>query len=256
MKRCLRKLAVLLPAATTVLAQPGPVPESLSSLEPRQAGEILARSLRSLAPAEDARVRGVLNIREGDRTRIVPLTLNIKIENALWKAIYETGATTNIAAEKLIIVHATNRPNDYLYASAARPGQPPAAPACLSREEAALPLAGSDFWLTDLGLEFLHWPKQRMLETAMRKSRVCHALESINPRPARGNYARVVSWVDKESGGIILAEAYDQQNRPLKEFSIGKVTKVEGQWQLQEMEIRNVQTKSRTRLEFHFEQPK
>ena len=74
-----------------------------------------------------------------------------------------------------------------------------------------------------------------------------------HPQAPQGNYARVISWVDKESGGIILAEGYDHANKLLKEFSIGKVTKVEGQWQLEEMEIRNVQTRSRTRLEFDFD---
>jgi hypothetical protein len=36
----------------------------------------------------------------------------------------------------------------------------------------------------------------------------------------------------------------------LKEFAPKSFKKVNGQWELQEMEIRNVQTGSRTRLEF------
>ena len=244
--------AVLLLAATTVLSQSNAVPDSLSSLEPREAGQILAARLRSLAPAEESHFRGALNVKRG-QTQIIPLTLRIAIEGSVWKAIYETGGTENVPAEKLIVVHGTNRPNEYLYAKAARPGEPPGPPRHLAGTEAAIPLAGSDFWLTDFGLEFLHWPRQRLVQTEMRKSRVCHVLESTNPQPAQGHYGRVISWVDKESGGIILAEGYDHGNKLLKEFSIGKVTKVEGQWQLEEMEIRNVQRKSRTRLEFDFD---
>jgi len=252
MKRCATGLAVLLLAATTVLSPSTGVPDSLSSLEPTEAGQILAARLRSLAPAEESRFRGVLNVRRG-QTKIIPLTLRITIEAPVWKAIYETSGSENAPAEKLIVVHGTNRPNEYLYAKAAKPGEPPGAPRRLAGMEAAIAFGGSDFWLIDFGLEFLHWPRQRLLQTEMRKGRVCHVLESTHPRPAPGDYGRVISWVDKESGGIILAEGYDYGNKLLKELSIGKVTKVEGQWQLEEMEIRNVQSKSRTRLEFDFD---
>jgi hypothetical protein len=246
---------MLLLAATRTLSQSAALPGSLSSLEPKEGGQILAARLRSLAPAEESQFKGVLNIRHG-QTRIIPLTLRITVEGSAWKAIYETSGTENVPAEKLIVVHRTNCPPEYLFAKADKPGQPPGSPQRVEGTKAARPFAGSDFWLIDFGLEFLHWPNQRLLKTEMRKSRVCHVLESIDPRPTQGSYGRVISWVDKESGGIILAEGYDHGNKLLKEFSIGKVTKVEGQWQLEEMEIRNVQTKSRTRLEFDFDPAK
>jgi len=248
-------LAVLLLAATATFSQSTVVPETLSALEPRRAGELLAARLRSLAPAEESEFKGVLNIRRG-QTRIVPMSLKITIEGPVWKATYETTGTASVPAEKFVVVHCTNGPNEYLYANASKPGEAPGSALRRNGEEAAVPFAGSDFWLMDFGLEFLHWPQQRLLKTEMRKSRVCHVLESIHPKPAPGGYRRVVSWVDKENGGIILAEAFDHQDRRLKEFSIGKVTKVEGVWQLEEMEIRNLQTKSRTRLEFDFEAAK
>jgi hypothetical protein len=252
MKRCLTAVALLLLAGAPVLSQSAAVPEALSGLEPKEAGQILAARLRSLTPAEESQFKGALNIRHG-QTRIIPLTLRITIDGSVWKATYETTGTERLPAERLIIAHRTNCPNEYLYAKADKPGEPPGSLRRLAGKEAALPFAGSDFWLADLGLEFLHWPNQRLLKTEMRKGRVCHALESSDPQAAPGNYARVISWVDKESGGIILAEGYDHGNKLLKEFSIGKVTKIEGQWQLEEMEIRNVQTRSRTRLEFDFD---
>ena len=60
----------------------------------------------------------------------------------------------------------------------------------------------------------------------------------------------MVSWIDNESGGIVHAEAYDVNGKLLKEFDPKSFKKVNGQWELQDMEIRNVQTGSRTRLEF------
>jgi negative regulator of sigma E activity len=111
------------------------------------------------------------------------------------------------------------------------------------------PFAGSDFWLADLGLEFFHWPEQHLKKEEMRRSRLCKVLESVNQKSAAG-YSRVVSWIDVETQGLLRAEAYDQNQRLLKEFSVGSFKKVKDRWELQDMEIRNVQTDSRTRLEF------
>jgi hypothetical protein len=120
----------------------------------------------------------------------------------------------------------------------------------MTGDQAALPFAGSDFWLLDLGLEFYHWPNQRLVKFDMTRSRSVRVLESVNPKPAPNSYSRVVSWVDVETDGLIRAEAYDVRNKRLKEFNVGSFRKVEDQWQLQDMEIRNAQANTATKLEF------
>ena len=85
----------------------------------------------------------------------------------------------------------------------------------------------------------------------MRKGRSCRVVESQNPAPSTASYSRVLSWIDYETGGIIRAEGYDQNNILLKEFSIIAVYRKEHR--LKEIEIRNDQTDSRTRLEFNLE---
>jgi hypothetical protein len=113
-----------------------------------------------------------------------------------------------------------------------------------------IPFAGSDFWVADLGLEFLHWPTQRLLRKEIRRGQGCDVLESVNPQPAPGAYSRVVSWVDRDTDGIINAEAYDSKGKLLKEFAATDIKKVRGQWELKGMEISNRQTGSRTTIEF------
>ena len=120
----------------------------------------------------------------------------------------------------------------------------------MAGNEANLALAGSDFWLSDLGLEFFHWPQQRLLKKQLKRGQSCNVLESVNPHPTTNGYSRVVSWIDIDSGGIVHAEAYDQGKKLLKEFAPKEFKKVNGRWELSEMEIRNVKTGSRTRLEF------
>jgi hypothetical protein len=120
----------------------------------------------------------------------------------------------------------------------------------LSGNEAAVPFANSDFWLSDLGLEFFHWPQQNVTRKEMKRSRSCKVLESVNPKPSPRGYSRVLSWIDNESHGIVMAQAFDANGKQLKEFIPKKVQKIDGQWQLQEMEIDNDQTDSSTRVDF------
>ena len=120
----------------------------------------------------------------------------------------------------------------------------------LTNNETMFPFCSSDFWIADLGLEFFHWPGQKILKKEVKRSRGCTVLESTNPNPTTNGYSRVVCWIDSETLGIVQAQAYDAQGKLLKEFYPKDIKKVQGQWQVESMEIDNVQTGSRTRLEF------
>ncbi|MEY4918359.1 MAG: hypothetical protein RL616_2272, partial [Verrucomicrobiota bacterium] len=117
-----------------------------------------------------------------------------------------------------------------------------------------IPFAGSDFCYADLGLEFFHWPAQKVLKKEIHRSCACTVLESTNPNPTTNGYSRVVSWVDTESLGIVEAYAYDFNGKKLKDFYPKDIKKVNGQWQVQTLVMENVQTGSRSRLEFDLKQ--
>ena len=119
------------------------------------------------------------------------------------------------------------------------------------RAEIYTGFTGSSFFIADLGMDFLHWPTQVVLKTQRRKSRLCYVLESRNPNPVKGEYHRVVSWVDKKSGGILLADIYTEEAKPVKRFAVKGLTKKDGQWQVDEMEMRDTKTGTRSRLHFH-----
>jgi hypothetical protein len=161
--------------------------------------------------------------------------------------------TNNAPAEVLVVTHEEPLPNRYQHFQAAPERSGRGTNVTLLGNAAAVPFAGSEFWLSDLGLEFLHWPEQRLLRHEMRKGRSCHVLESVNPDPQGAAYARVLSWIDIEHHGLLRAEAYGKNHKLVKEFSIGGFKKVDGKWQLKSMEIRNEQTDARTRLEFDLE---
>jgi hypothetical protein len=174
----------------------------------------------------------------------VPVVSKIVLDAQSWQSIYE--ATLTNQTERLTVVHSPAQPNEYRLTRSDVPEC--ASPAPLARDRIWQPFAGSDFSLADLGLEFFHWPTQTLLQNEMRKSRACHVLES---RPAVTNdYARVLSWIDVETAGLLRADAYDRDNKRVKEFEVSSFKKVGEDYQLQKMEIRHLKARSRTVLEF------
>jgi len=205
-------------------------------------GRQLAQQLCELQPTVNFTNQGVLQIRHGDGKQTgVSVRFQTIVTTTNWRVIYETTDETNQV--RLVVIHSGGQPNRYQFLKND-----------LNENEIMAPFAGSDFWIADLGLQFFHWPQQKILKHEMRRGRSCQVLESTNPDPSPNGYSRVVSWIDNETLGIVQAEAYDAKGQLLKEFYPKTFKKVNGQWELQEMEIRNDQTGSRTRLEFDLKQ--
>jgi hypothetical protein len=221
-----------------------------------QEGQQLAAELRLMRPTKNLDVKGFLKIRGADGQRSkVPLTYRFIPGEQGWQSIYQIESGSRGPAERLAVAHTEGGPNRYWHSSAN--GTPGSAAEPLAGDKVMIPFANSDFWLADLGLEFLHWPEQRIVHEAkikMRKGRPCNVLESINPQPNAAGYTRVRSWIDTKTGGVILAEAYGPDNKLMKEFEVGGLTKVSGHWELKDMEMRSAKTDSKTVLEFKYEQ--
>ena len=226
-------------------------------LSPEQAakeGRALVDEMLSMKPEESA-TTGILSIRAKKGYRQISIRFQTVITPTNWASVYQ--ATQSNKSENITVVHNSGQPNIYYSGSnqfiSARTPQKSSLPAPLSDGAVLAPFAGSDFSIADLGLDFLHWPDQRLLQKDMKRSRSCQVLESVNPHPVAGGYSRVKSWVDVESHGILYAEAYDANGKELKEFYPKDFDKVDGQWQLHEMQISNVQTKSATTVKFDLE---
>jgi hypothetical protein len=242
--------------ALVLALEVGPALAGAPASEELAAGQVLAERLRSARPEENSEVHGRLILRAGKQTQRIPMVCRVVLKEGDWETSYETAATTNAnaGAERLVIRHGPDRPNEYLYARAAAPEMalPPLAPVAAG-EAGGISLARSDFSLGDLGLEFLHWPEQRRLQDERHLDRSCYVLESCNPRG--GGITRVKSYFDKESGGLLIADAYDADGRAAKEFSLhgSSFKKVNGHWRLERMGIRNLKTRSQTEIKFDIE---
>jgi hypothetical protein len=275
-------MRVLSAVAATIFFAVGATAETTNTLSDAEIqGRQLAQKLLKQRPTENFENAGVLRIRDGKGKTSEILVLCETVAKATsWKISYIADLSkqnTNEWHTRLNIIsveHFDLLPNQYentlwtengiksngvatVIFTKDSQGMPEMLGAVRSNdtfflygEKIMTPFIGSDFWVADLGLEFFHWPEQKILKHDMKRGRSCEVLESANPNPSTNSYSRVVSWIDNETLGIVHAEAYDFKNKLLKEFDPKSFKKVNGQWELQEMEIRNVQTSSRTRLEF------
>src|ERR1700744_1351261 len=115
-------------------------------------GRALVQKILQQWPSENYTNTGVLNIKDahGHRSQ-VPLTVKALASPASWTSVYESGLTTFTA------IHLPDGTTTYqLHAENGKE-------TTLSGNQLMLPFVGSDFYLGDLGLEFFHWPRQKIL---------------------------------------------------------------------------------------------
>jgi hypothetical protein len=257
----MRLQSLLLPALALLLIgamEPVPQPKPIDPVEGAKMGRALVEKIL-LAQQQNFTNRGVLQIRDKSRAQTsIPIQFEVQATPATTRNIFRTiPGKEDGRSWSLIVTHDGLKPNVYEYAihspGAVNPG--------ISVKTTNAPpitetFAGSDFALVDLGLEFFHWPDQRVTKNQIRKGRACKVLESVNPKPTADSYARVVTWIDNDTSGIVHAEAYGlkDKNKPLKEFDPQNFTQVEGQWQIEQMEISNHQNGSRTRIVFDYDE--
>jgi Outer membrane lipoprotein-sorting protein len=225
-------------------------------------GRNLAQQLADVRPTENFTNTGTLKIKDAKgKSSEILIKFLVVVEATNWLSIYEGAETNSETGDKLRIIHQESLANKYAIVHVCGPrttllqlddwGVSP-----LSDEaETTMPFCRSDFWLADLGLEFFHWPAQKILKKEVHRSRGCTVLESTNQNPSTNGYSRVVSWIDEESLGIVEAYAYDANGKLLKDFYPKDFKKVDGQWQVQTLVMENVQTGSRSRLEFDLNKP-
>ena len=155
---------------------------SQQDMDPGAAGRSLAAELRTQHPPE-GEWKGRIKFRSHDRKTLttIPVLGKVSWNGPAWSNVYLTSAVDGLAAEQLTIMHSADGPNEYLLAKAPVPGAALGEARKLTGPQADIPLAHSDFWLSDLGFEFYQWPKQVKRPSEMKRSRACYVLESFNP---------------------------------------------------------------------------
>lgn len=239
----------LLAGGLTGLAAGPQISAPIVPADPAAAGRELVAQLLAMRPEANLTNEAVLRVFSRNTLRFeVPVQITVQAGETSWSTTYRTEGTNQEHAAAFTVTHFPDRPNEYRVATDATNEFK-----TLPGDQAFVPFADSDYLLADLGLEFLHWPTQRLLRKELCRSQSCNKLESIAPPGQTNGYVRVISWFDIDTGGPVLCEAYDANGRQVKEFKPNDVKKVNGEWHVEEMEINNFPAKTKTILHFNLE---
>jgi hypothetical protein len=201
-------------------------------------GRAWAQKIFELQPTENYTNTGVVKVKDGNGKKSeTRFEMRVSVGTNYWCSTFITAHTNDSDQyEALDIPRLTNNKYSCGYGG--------------NKNAKIESFANSDFSAEDLGLAFIYWPAQKVLKKDIHRSCGCIILESTSPNPGTNGYSRVMSWIDTDSLGIVEAYAYDRNGKLLKDFYPDKVRKVDGQWQVELLVMENVQTGSKSRIEF------
>ncbi len=88
----------------------------------------------------------------------------------------------------------------------------------------------------DLALNFLYWPRPKLLGTDTVKLRKAWKIEIQAPK-GKSQYGVARIWIDQQSGAALRIEAYNAQGRKVKAFEMISAKPVDGRWMLKTMRV-------------------
>lgn len=210
---------------------------------PSSEGQLLARHLRTLVPQEPSTHRAVLRMRGPQGRRQVPVTVLTRPgrggEADRWSVEYRACDPDSEEGCEVSTIHyridaaPTYQQERVPEVKGTPSSRPPAGSPGLEgpSPKASLgdrPIAGGDFLLQELGMEFLHWPEQRIRGRELSNGRWCRVLESRSGKTEGAVSVR--SWIDEKLDVLLSAEVYDSRQQRLKQFSVTQFREQGDRW--------------------------
>ncbi|HXE43393.1 MAG TPA: hypothetical protein VN516_10240, partial [Candidatus Baltobacteraceae bacterium] len=153
-------------------------------------GRNLAKQLANARPIGNFTNTGILQIRDNQGKSVtIPVQFEVFAHDSSWEANYRTeivGTNSDINFSRTYfswstIIHSDGQPNIYRIPNVSRPPTDTNEFIYLNPNQIMTSFARSDFWDSDLGLEFFHWPEQKIIKKEFSRGRGCMVLESTNP---------------------------------------------------------------------------
>jgi hypothetical protein len=119
--------------------------------------------------------------------------------------------------------------------------------------ETLQPVAGTDFTLFDLQMPFLHWSDFVYEGLAKVRGRPAHQFVLYPPADfaqARPDLSGVRVFLDTQFQALVQVEQLGPDGKPAKTVTLLDLKKVDGQWLVKSIDLRNLGTRDKTRLTF------
>lgn len=134
-------------------------------------------------------------------------------------------------------------------------GQQDAMPQRVDADELLAPIEGTDLTLFDLQMPFLRWADFVYEGVANVRGRPAHAFLLYPPQPLRRPAsqdapvpAAVRVFLDTQFSAMTQAEWVDRAGKPMKTVTVLDLKKVDEQWLVKSIDLRNHATRAKTRM--------
>lgn len=125
----------------------------------------------------------------------------------------------------------------------------------LGADDWLAPIAGTDLTVFDLQMPFLRWPDYVFEGVANVRGRPAHTFLFYPPAEfgasssARPAPAAIRAYLDAQFGAPVQAEWIAGEGRVLKSVTVLDLKKVDGQWLVRSIDLRNGVTRDKTRFQ-------
>jgi len=108
---------------------------------------------------------------------------------------------------------------------------------------------GSDFTYDDLGDRHPSEDTHVLIGSETVDGEACWVVESV-PKDPKDFYSKTTTWISKTKPLGVKRDYYDKRGTLLKTLRIAEAERIAGVWVIAKTEMRNVQKKTSTRMEF------
>ena len=234
MNRILFSILLLLGCLATVFsADDGALPPA----------SILLNDVRTQLPDDSIVIAGELQVRK--RKGIVIRTLNVEMSLNLGRnpatAKYVLRDAFGKDLEQMTVTRSAGSPARFDYAVGS-----PLVPA--SQPDLFKPFQDTDVSWMDLTLSFLWWPGGKTIKKETLRGQDCFVVDVAAPASEKGQYAKVLLWIDEKLHMILQAEGYNDKGELVRRLFIKSFKKIDERWMLKDMDIQGFPSDHRTNL--------
>ncbi|MDB2347583.1 outer membrane lipoprotein-sorting protein [Verrucomicrobiales bacterium] len=109
------------------------------------------------------------------------------------------------------------------------------------------PIRNSGVNYLDISLAYLYWPDPKYIKEDVVSERITHLVEVQNPS-ATGPYAKLLIWIDRQTGGLMRMQGYNKAGKLTKRMQVIEVQRVKrgdkNYWALEKMQIYTLDPKT------------
>lgn len=124
-------------------------------------------------------------------------------------------------------------------------------PAVVLTERYFEPLAGSDFAVFDLLMPYIYWQRFRYEGRSTLRGRPTHVFMMYPPEDDESLESQVSAvrlYIDEEVNAMVQAEVFGPDEEIAKTVSIGSFKKIDDQWMVDEIDVRDERARDKTRF--------